>query len=99
MAETYYALTDIVKLIDNLVAAMPTSFYNGLMAVRHHLPEIHAADVVEAVRCEECEYRKDARVNKNGFLICPASGMEITDNDYCSYGERMNNEGERRSDD
>ena len=26
-----------------------------------------------------------------GFLICPASGMEITESDYCSYGEREEN--------
>lgn len=48
---------------------------------------IPAADVVEVVRCEKCEYRKRAKVI-DGFLICPASGMEITDDAYCSYGER-----------
>lgn len=37
--------------------------------------------------CRNCEYRKKATVNDKGFLICPASGMEITDQDYCSYGE------------
>lgn len=26
-----------------------------------------------------------------GFLICPASGMEIIDDDFCSYGERKEN--------
>ena len=45
--------------------------------------------VVETViRCKDCVYSEKARVNKKGFLICPASGMEITDRDYCSYGER-----------
>ena len=57
--------------------------------IRNRLSRIPAADVVPVVRCGECEYSKEARVNKNGFLICPASGMEITDHDYCSYGERM----------
>lgn len=46
------------------------------------------------VRCGECAYRKRAWVNKKGFLICPASGMDITDNDYCSYGARMGGDGE-----
>lgn len=46
-------------------------------------------DVVEAVRCKDCRYYQDARINKKGFLICPASGMEITETDYCSYGVRM----------
>lgn len=48
-----------------------------------------AADVAEVVRCKDCRYYQDARINKKGFLICPASGMEITETDYCSYGVRM----------
>lgn len=46
MAETYYSLTEIVKLCDNLVAAMPTSFYSGIMTVRTGLANLPAADVV-----------------------------------------------------
>ncbi|MEI3311196.1 hypothetical protein [Evtepia gabavorous] len=46
-------------------------------------------DVVEVVRCKDCQYYQDAKINKKGFLICPASGMEITETDYCSYGARM----------
>ena len=47
-----------------------------------------AADVVEATFCKDCRYYQDAKVNEKGFLICPASGMEITVMDYCSYGQR-----------
>lgn len=46
MAETYYSLTDIVKLCDDLVEAMPTSFYNGIWKVRNTLYRIPSADVV-----------------------------------------------------
>ena len=45
-------------------------------------------DAVPVVRCKECAYRQKASINDRGFLICPASGMEITDDDYCSYGKR-----------
>lgn len=38
-------------------------------------------------RCEDCEHKERATVNGKGFLICPASGMEITPDDFCSYGE------------
>ena len=48
------------------------------------------AEVV--VHCRDCKYKTQSKVNKKGFLICPASGMEITDNDYCSYGERRESE-------
>ena len=39
--------------------------------------------------CHECEYSKEAKPNEKGFLICPASGMEITSYDYCSYFAEM----------
>ena len=45
-------------------------------------------DAVPVVRCRECIYFEDSQINEKGFLICPASGMEITDMDFCSYGER-----------
>lgn len=45
------------------------------------------ADAVEVVRCKDCKYWDKATIRK-GFLICPASGMEIMAEDYCSYGKR-----------
>ena len=52
------------------------------------LKAIPTIDAVSVVRCKDCSYWKAAKVNAKGFLICPASGMEITEDDYCSYGER-----------
>lgn len=54
------------------------------------LPIVAAAPIVDAVvvtRCEDCEHKERATVNGKGFLICPASGMEVTPDDFCSYGE------------
>ena len=56
---------------------------------RDALSAVPAADVAEVVRCKDCQYYQDAKINKKGFLICPSSGMEITETDYCSYGARM----------
>ena len=50
--------------------------------------EAPAVDAVEVVRCKDCVYWPKAKVNRKGFLICPASGMEIKATDFCSYGER-----------
>lgn len=44
-------------------------------------------DVVEVVRCSNCVYRT-GYINQNGFEICPISNMDITDDDFCSFGER-----------
>lgn len=46
-----------------------------------------AGYAVVVTRCEDCEHKERATVNGKGFLICPASGMEITPDDFCSYGE------------
>lgn len=51
-----------------------------------------AADVAEVVLCKDCQYYQNAKTNKKGFLICPASGMKISETDYCSYGVRMGQE-------
>ena len=56
-----------------------------IMDCVRYAPEV---DAVQVVRCRECRYRELAKVNCKGYVICPASGMEITDDDYCSYGER-----------
>ena len=46
-----------------------------------------AADVAPVTRCKDCEYLVNATVNDNGFLICDISDMEITPDDFFSYGE------------
>lgn len=52
-------------------------------------------DAVPVVRCRDCEHLVNATVNANGFLICGVSGMEITPEDFCSYGERKEDENGR----
>ena len=70
-------------------------FADGVYAVIETFP---AADVVEVTFCKDCRYYQDAKVNEKGFLICPASSMEIAETDYCSYGERMDKEDEHEAD-
>lgn len=38
-------------------------------------------------RCKDCKHLVNAKVNANGFLICDISDMEITPDDFCSYGD------------
>ena len=71
---------------NDLMKHLPNEPYKG--AIRRVLQQAPAADVVEVVRCMDCKYYEQAKVNNKGFLICPASGMEITEADFCSYGER-----------
>ena len=56
--------------------------------VLHNAP---AADVVEVVRCKDCEYWECVCGGTTGRCESSRNGLfyEYTDNlDYCSYGER-----------
>lgn len=52
-----------------------------------------AHGVEAVVRCKDCAYWNKTFVNGKGFRICPASGMDITEDDFCSYGERRDSDG------
>ena len=69
-----------------------TKFLGGFVEKILPLSEAPTVDAVEVVRCKDCSYWDKAKSNKKGFLICPASGMEITEHDFCSYRERRTDE-------
>lgn len=48
-------------------------------------------DAVEVVRCKDCKHRKE----KICFNPCYGMwvGVELKDNDFCSYGERRKDNG------
>lgn len=63
---------------------------NATMAdAKRVLEDIPAINIAPVVRCRDCKYLVRATVNSNGFLICNVSDMEITLEDFCSYGEKM----------
>lgn len=52
------------------------------------LDHMDTIDAVLVVRCKDCAFATHAKWNKKGYRICPVSHMEITDDDFCSYGVR-----------
>ena len=73
------------------IVAFCTGCSTTYLTVENIVMMINQADTVDAVpvvRCRDCVYAQSAKINKMGFCICPASGMEITDDDFCSYGEK-----------
>lgn len=56
-------------------------------ALKEAIGRVPTADAVEVVRCKDCIY-KNGKINSKGFEVCDATGMDITDNDFCSWGER-----------
>lgn len=74
------------------------SLYSELIVKVTNLKAIDSNDIKiegQLVRCRNCNYSKASIVNSNGFTICPASGMEITPDDYCSYAERETDDNTR----
>lgn len=62
--------------------------------INYFITNAPVVDVVEVVRCKDCMYKNNAETNHKGFLICSASGMEITDDDFCSYGKKVDFEND-----
>lgn len=45
-------------------------------------------NVVEVIRCRDCEHSRQAVHTIGGQRICPRTGLCFIDDDYCRYGER-----------
>ena len=59
----------------------------GIRKALRCIEQAPTVDSVVVTRCKNCAHKERATVNEKGFLICQASGMEITPDDFCSYGE------------
>lgn len=75
---------------DNKTLEQRDLSYSTLMIyeIAMEIDDAPIIDAVEVVRCKDCKYYSRTKTNKKGYLICPASGMEIRPEDFCSYGER-----------
>lgn len=68
--------------------AAPVSWADAYEAFADMVEDAPAVDAVKVVKCKDCYYWMKAKVNRNGGLVCPKSGMEITATDYCSRAEK-----------
>ena len=56
-----------------------------LTSLREVLEDTPTADVVEVVRCKDCKYHHDN-------LMCDEYSTIMKDSDFCSYGQRKDEE-------
>ena len=54
----------------------------------HLVKSLPAVDATEVIRCKDCFWWMKAKVNRQGDLLCPKSGMVIMATDYCSKAEK-----------
>lgn len=77
---------------DNLIQYMEEKGIEDVIISRKSLEELKQLDVVEVVRCKDCRYYQD---NNGGYpnADCKWCKDETPDaNDYCSCGERKDDE-------
>lgn len=72
----------------------PASFANGLLVAAEQLNKIPTADVVEVVRCKNCEYLLKDLSERQAHLCMrnPFCRINVKLDDFCSYGERKEGE-------
>lgn len=57
--------------------------------IRSEMEKLHAADVVEVVRCKDCKYWNQECCARFGWL----NGKSTEEDWYCPNGERRTNNG------
>ena len=78
------------KFVNAATAAEMISEYTGieLSKLVDVMKEVPNEDVVPVVRCKDCIFQGFA--DEYDRCYCERSGEEIQPNDFCSYGERIN---------
>ena len=82
-----------MRLIDADAFLERMSHTDRFFGVVFDINDAPTVDAVAVVRCKDCVHWREAVTNDKGVLICTASWMEITESDFCSYGEREENNG------
>ena len=89
----YIKREDAIKALESI--CVPRRVAVGVVAIDiddaiSELEQVPSADVVEVVRCKDCKHRHDSLLEGSPFpSFCDVFPAYISDNDFCSYGERV----------
>ena len=72
---------------DNAVCAVSYCDIGGVI----HLEEAPTIDAVPVIRCRECIRWRRSKSDTTA-MVCDWDGYERTENDYCSWAKRKDNE-------
>jgi hypothetical protein len=93
MPKEYIERDVVLKELNRNSITKTITFSDGV-SIYDMIKELPTADVVEVVRCGECRYFHEYNVlgtkNPSGWGKCKKISMDIdiTINDFCSYGKR-----------
>lgn len=91
---------ELIPLVKQLDLCHPKQKKGVLMAIQK-LNEAPSADVVEVVRCKDCEHccistdpKTNISIQKCGYVgFNPVQSSQVSDDFYCGYGELKEREG------
>lgn len=88
-------LCPVGKYGRNYVYGSDREKYDAWEEIIDEIENMEAADVVEVVRCKDCVWR--GREECAMFYCCDCGEQHTweTDNDFCSYGARMEKEAKQ----
>ena len=67
-----------------------TGYLCALLCTEGMIAGLPTADVVEIMRCKDCEHYKPQPTRNNGKTkyCCRSAYVRVNSDDFCSYGER-----------
>lgn len=104
MADEYIRRDDFIQYLEKCKkgTAVTNLVWAAIMAIERDVRDMPAADVVEVVRCKDCEHARDLGFQFGSLVheswFCIYNGPHATGaNDFCSHGQKRK-EGEIEDD-
>ena len=86
MADELISREALVEALVEQQHICPTSYLMGFDKAIATAGRLPAADAAEVVRCKDCKLRCPESITV--VRHCTLSGIPVDDDDFCSYGER-----------
>ena len=82
---------DLMEYINenHCYSGLPMAAHICTMELLAYAPRV---DVVEVVLCKDCVYYKKVQGAVGGWCDCELTPFDMDPEDFCSHGERKNNE-------
>lgn len=95
MADEYIRRDDFIQYLEKCKkgAAVTNLVWAAIMAIERDVRDMPAADVVEVVRCEDCQnWKRNVGLTDSPNGHCFEHDIDTNGRDFCSYGERKDND-------
>lgn len=85
------------ELVPERVNQHGNAMRGGIRVALRCMEQTPTINFVDVVRCRDCEYNEGIPM-PIGFLYCSRTDSVVKEDDYCSYGERRESNGQNPTD-